>query len=64
MKTWPKRNIFKDDVDKAGGLSKAANSAGFSEKTFREYYDGSRTPHWISMPGIAIGLGYESNRYQ
>lgn len=60
---WPKRTIFKTDVDNLGGLSLVAAHTGLSLKTLTAWYNGTRNPHWISRPGIAVALGFPAQRY-
>lgn len=60
---WQKWHVFKTDVDNFGGLSKAANQSGLTLKTLTAWYNGTRIPHWISRPGIAVALGFSAQRY-
>lgn len=60
---WPKWNIFKADVDNSGGLAMLAAQSGLSLTTLTAWYNGTRVPHWISRPGIAVSLGYPAGRY-
>jgi hypothetical protein len=61
---WPKWNIFKADIDNLGGFDAAAARSGISVKTIKAWYQKNRTPHWISIAGIAVALGYSPERYQ
>lgn len=60
---WPNWQIFKTDVDNLGGLNIVATRSGLRLTTLTAWYNGTRIPHWISRPGIAVALGYPAGRY-
>ncbi|MEL7568362.1 MAG: hypothetical protein AAGU27_26285 [Dehalobacterium sp.] len=60
---WSKWQIFRADVDNRGGLDTVAAQSGLLLTTLTAWYNGTRIPHWISRPGIAVALGFPAQRY-
>lgn len=60
---WTNRHIFRDDVDQLGGLEKVSKQYQLLLSTLTDYYNGTRTPHYMSRPSLALALGFAPNRY-
>lgn len=57
------RLLFIDDVLYAGGLKAVSLKADIKLLTMSAWYNGTRTPRYISLAGIAAALGYLPERY-
>jgi len=57
------RNRFCEDVDNAGGLWAVSLKANIKLQTLSAWYNGTRTPRFISLAGIAAILEFLPSRY-
>ena len=57
------RALFIEDVSYAGGLQAVSLKADIKLLTMSAWYNGTRTPRYISLAGIAVALGYLPERY-